>query len=98
MVLPIFSFIAFEWDEGNRQKNSKRHHVTIEECERVFFNSPLLMFDDIFHSKKEERWFALGKTDSGRTLSIVFTQRNKQIRVISARDMSKRERIIYGKT
>lgn len=97
MVVPIFSAIAFEWDDGNRHKNKIKHDVTIEECEQIFFNQPLLLLDDEGHSNAESRWYALGRTVSDRHLSIVFTIRKERIRVISARDMSKREQTIYAK-
>jgi uncharacterized DUF497 family protein len=87
---------GFEWDDGNFLKNWLRHRVTQGECEQVFFNEPLIVFDDIKHSQKEKRWFLLGKTDADRFLFIVFTVRKSLIRIISARDMSKKERRIYN--
>jgi uncharacterized DUF497 family protein len=87
--------IGFDWDESNRFKNQKKHDVSTWECEQVFFNKPLLIYDDIKHSHFEKRIYALGITDDYRKLFIVFTLRKKLIRVISARDMSKKEREIY---
>ncbi|MFA4845981.1 MAG: BrnT family toxin [Patescibacteria group bacterium] len=98
MVAPIFPAIVFEWDDGNREKNYQKHNVTIEECEAVFFNKPLTIFDDLLHSKNEERWYAMGRTKSGRCLAVVFTMRKNRIRIISARDMDKHERNLYEKT
>lgn len=66
------------------------------ECEQVFFNEPLLAQDDIKHSQEEARYYVLGQTDKKRLLFVVFTIRNDLIRVISARDMSKKERKVYG--
>jgi hypothetical protein len=86
---------GFEWDEGNSIKNWIRHRVTKGECEQVFFNEPIFVFDDTRHSKEEKRWFLLGKTDADRALFIVFTIRENLIRVISARDMNRKERKIY---
>ena len=70
------------------------------ESEQVFFNAPLLLLEDVKHSQMESRFHALGKTDEGRLLHITFTLRNdgKAIRVISARDMHKKERSIYEQT
>jgi uncharacterized DUF497 family protein len=70
------------------------------ESEQVFFNAPLLLLADIKHSQMESRFHALGKTDEGRLLHITFTLRNdgKNIRVILARDMHKKERFIYEQT
>lgn len=86
---------GFDWDEGNRTKNWEKHHVTIPECEQAFFNQPLVVAEDIPHSVAEGRYFVLGRTDVGRLLFIVFTVRNQRIRVISARDMSSKERSTY---
>ena len=92
----LLSYIeGFEWDKGNIGKNWERHKVTNIECEEVFFNEPLIVTKDEPHSIVEVRYFVLGKTDKERLLFIVFTIRGKKIRIISARDMSKKERRIY---
>ena len=87
---------GFQWDEGNIEKNRLKHKVLNFECEQVFFNEPLIIAEDIKHSQKEKRWYVLGRTDLNRKLFIVFTIRNKLIRIISARDMTKKERKIYN--
>ncbi|MCP4024545.1 MAG: BrnT family toxin [Desulfobacteraceae bacterium] len=87
---------GFEWDQGNIDKNWMKHKVSPSECEQIFFNHPLLIQDDIAHSKTEERFYALGRTDLKRSLFIAFTVRNEHIRVISARDMSRKEREVYN--
>lgn len=87
---------GFEWDEGNAVKNWIRHQVIQGECEQIFFNEPLIVASYIKHSDKEKRWFVLGQTDSGRLLFLVFTIRKNLIRVISSRDMNKKEREIYN--
>lgn len=86
---------GFEWDEGNSEKNWIKHGVSDFECEQVFFNVPLVVADDPKHSQTENRYFALGKTDQGRRLFVVFTLRGRSIRVISARDMKRAERTWY---
>ncbi|MDO8433393.1 MAG: BrnT family toxin [Candidatus Binatus sp.] len=86
---------GFQWDDGNSAKISERHGVSPAECEQAFFNSPLIVADDNKHSANEARFYALGQSDSGRLLFVAFTVREKLIRVISARDMSRRERKIY---
>jgi uncharacterized DUF497 family protein len=85
-------FSGFQWDGGNLDKNLIEHNVENWECEQVFFNRPLLVFDDPKHSVSEKRWAAFGKTDADRFLVVIFTKRNDLIRIISARDMNKRER------
>ena len=87
---------GFDWDEGNSNKNWHLHEVTDGECEDVFFNLPLIIASDQKHSHNETRFFALGRTDADRWLFIAFTIRNKLIRVISARDMTKREERVYA--
>jgi uncharacterized DUF497 family protein len=86
---------GFDWDEGNRKKNWVKHLVSIEECEQIFVNRPLLIIDNPGHSTTEIRYAAFGKTDAGRLLFIVFTWREEMIRVISARDQDKHERRQY---
>ena len=88
--------VGFEWDKGNVNKNWLKHKVSPAECEQIFFNHPLVVQDDIAHSKTEKRFYALGRTDSKRNLFIAFTVRNKHIRVISARDMSRKEREVFN--
>ena len=88
---------GFEWDEGNLLKNWEKHSVNHLEAEQVFFNEPLIVFEDLKHSLEESRWYVLGRTDKYRGLMIVFTMRGDKIRVISARDMSRKERKIYEK-
>ncbi|MBL6964889.1 MAG: BrnT family toxin [Bacteroidetes bacterium] len=95
MTIKISNCEGFEWDEGNIEKNWLKHHVSKNECEEVFFNHPLLATGDPKHSKSEKRYYILGQTDSGRLLFIAFTIRNGKIRVISARDMSRKEKRKY---
>ena len=88
-------FKGFEWDEGNVRKNWESHRVTPQETEQVFFNRPLIVADDPKHSRSERRYFVLGQTDENRALFVAFTLRGQRIRVISARDMSRKERKVY---
>ena len=98
-ILIVYKMLAgitgFDWDEGNLIKNWEKHHVSHLEAEQVFFNKPLLVFEDLKHSVEESRWYVLGRTGSARKLMIVFTIRDNKVRVISARDMSRKERTIY---
>jgi len=86
---------GFEWDAGNAEKIMQRHGVTLTECEELFLNRPLIVEADVSHSASEERFYALGQSDGGRLVFVAFTIRGRLIRVISARDMSRRERRIY---
>ncbi|SJM89366.1 BrnT family toxin [Crenothrix polyspora] len=98
-MIDLAKISGFDWDEGNSLKNTK-HGVSMSESEQVFFNAPLLLLADVKHSQQEPRFHALGKTDTDRLLHITFTLRGHgtTIRVISARDMHRKERAIYGQT
>jgi uncharacterized DUF497 family protein len=91
----LFGCTEFQWDQGNDQKNYLKHGVTQAECEEIFFNSPLLVADDEGHSQDEARYYVLGQTDASRLLFVVFTVRGTALRVISARDMSSKEKRSY---
>jgi uncharacterized protein len=97
--MDLRSVTGFDWDEGNFYKNDK-HDVSPGEIERVFINRPLLLFRDALHSQREERFVALGKTDDGDLLAVVFSfrQGKSKIRPISARPMDNKERRDYEKS
>jgi len=83
---------GFQWDEGNLPKIWERHRVSTDECQQLFLNRPLFGAPNEKHSAEEERYYAFGQTDAGRFLTIIFTVRGDLIRVISARNMNRRER------
>ena len=89
---------GFEWDDGNARKSDDKHGVGQAEAEQVFFNEPLVVVEDLRHSLHELRFHALGRTDEDRLLHVTFTLRGAatRIRVISARDMSRKERARYA--
>lgn len=89
---------GFDWDDGNIGKNWEKHRVTDWEIEELFFNSPVAFGVDAAHSRNEPRYYALGQTNRGRWLFLVFTVRNRLVRPISARDMNARERRAYEGT
>jgi uncharacterized DUF497 family protein len=89
--------VGFDWDEGNRDKNLSNHHVSNGECEQIFFNEPLIILDDPKHSQVEPRYAAFGKTDEDRRLVTIFTMRGERLRIISARDMNRKEKAFYEK-
>jgi len=95
-MLDLDRITGFDWDKGNARKNEK-HGVSMAEAEQVFFNQPLLLLEDGVHSQSEPRLHALGKTDAGRTSHITFALRRSGalVRVISARDMHRKERAFY---
>lgn len=94
----IEKYIAtgFEWDKWNIEKIHDKHKVSIYEAEEVFLNEPVI--GNLLESLSkygEERYIAYGRTNANRLLTVIFTLRNHKIRVISARNMSKKERRLY---
>jgi len=87
--------LEFDWDRGNKNKNFKKHQVEDKEGEQIFFNRLLKTFIDLKHLDKEKRFIALGITDRKRELFVSFTVRSRKVRIISARNMSRKERRIY---
>jgi hypothetical protein len=83
---------GFLWDKGNKGNNFLKHKVTDQECEESFFDQKKKIFRDVIHSNNEDRCILLGKTKAGRILFIVFTLRQEKVRVISARDLNRKER------
>jgi uncharacterized DUF497 family protein len=94
-VITIKEPHEFEWNKGNKDKNWLKHKVKNEECEEIFFDKKKKILKDVLHSGKEKRFIILGKTKKERLLFVVFTIRNKKVRVISARDVNKKEVILY---
>ena len=95
-MIDLSRITGFDWNEGNARKNDK-HSVTQAEAEEIFFNQPLLLLDDLRHREQEVRFHALGATLDRRLLHVTFTLRSggTLIRVISARDMHRKERSVY---
>ena len=85
---------GFEWDETNIA-HIARHNVTPEEAEQVFFDANNALDEDIKHSTVEKRFIIIGKTEKGRLLYQIFTRRGDKIRIISSRDINKREVELY---
>lgn len=93
--IDLSDLIGFDWDTGNSGRNDIGHEVTDAECEEIFFNAPLLLGEDPKHSEIERRFGAFGVTNAERPLTVVFTVRRNLIRIISARDMNRKEREFY---
>ena len=95
-MIDFDAVVGFDWDAGNLGKNSK-HGIDNREAEEVFFNQPLLVTPDVIHSGNEIRWRALGRTDADRKLTVIFTLRKSGtlLRVISARDMHRKDEALY---
>ena len=96
-MIDLEQIVGFEWDDGNSRKSADKHAVSQAEAEGAFFNDPLILVEDSRHSDSEQRFNALGKTSQNRLLHVTFTLRRNgtMIRVISARDMHRKERKFY---
>lgn len=96
-MIDLAAITGFDWDDGNARKNVAKHGVMQSESEQIFFNQPLLLLEDTMQSRNEPRYHALGVTDDARLLHVTFTLRASKslIRVISARDMHRKERKVY---
>ncbi len=89
--------IEFNWDAGNEGKNLQKHKVSDQECEEIFFDSQKRILKDSPHSATGDRYILLGQTKLERLLFVVFTIRQDKIRIISARDLNKKEKYLYEK-
>ncbi|MBU0998040.1 BrnT family toxin [Patescibacteria group bacterium] len=95
MRLP--KILAFEWDGGNLDKSYEKHGISPKETEEVFVSEELFVLPDNKHSQTEKRHIALGKTQEGKRLFVIFTLRGKKVRIVSARKMHKKEVEKYEK-
>lgn len=94
MQLVVRGLEGFEWDAANWRKSELEHGVAASEAEEVLLADPLCQVDTK-HSGSEQRYVALGSTGDGRRLFVAFVIRRNRVRVISARPMSRKERIIH---
>ena len=90
MAFDLSKLSGFKWDSGNLE-HIKKHKANHRECEAVFFNKPLILNPDETHSQAEKRFRVYGQTNKRRVLCLIFTIRNNNIRVISARDLKRKE-------
>lgn len=96
-MIRLPEILLFEWDKGNLDKSYEKHGVTSNEAEEIFIDEEILVLSDIKHSESEKRYIALGSTQEGKNLFVVFTLRREKIRIISARKMHKKEVLKYEK-
>lgn len=95
-MLDLSKIVGFHWDNGNINKNLIKHNVTNQEAEEIFVSEHTFIFEDKRHSAKEKRYMVWGTTHQDRKLSVIFTIRQEKTRVISARNMNKKERREYA--
>ena len=90
--------IKFEWDSSKAATNLKKHGVSFEEAQSVFYDEFAVQFFDNDHSSDEERFLLLGMSTGARLLLVCHCERGAGhvIRIISARNATKRESAFYG--
>ena len=85
----------FEWDEEKAISNLSKHDVSFDEATTVFGDPLALTFSDPTHSDEEDRFLTFGRASNGRHLVVSHTDRDDKIRLISAREMTRKERSDY---
>ena len=90
--------LSFEWDEAKAKSNVAKHGVSFEEASTVFGDARSLTIPDPAHSQLEERFVVLGQSHQRKLLVVVHTERGDNIRIISARRASRKERNCYEKS
>jgi uncharacterized DUF497 family protein len=90
--------ISFSWDDRKNKANQKKHRVSFEEAQSVFFDDHALEYYDPDHSESEERFLMLGVSYHIRVLVVSYTSRKggTEIRLISARKATKKEQKTYS--
>lgn len=87
--------MQFEWDPRKATHNLSKHGVSFEEAQTVFDDDRFLVFSDPDHSLEEERLLIIGRSRRGRLLFVAYTERAESVRLISAREATRRERRDY---
>jgi uncharacterized DUF497 family protein len=87
--------MQFEWDESKATGNLKKHGVSFEEAKNVFSDDQFLVFSDPDHSFEEKRFIIMGKSNRARLLVVAYTEKSESIRIISAREATRKEKKVY---
>jgi uncharacterized DUF497 family protein len=95
LVSPNFESAPFEWDDDKAASNHTKHGVSFFESRTVFFDPRIVDNPDLDHSEDEPRRLAIGRSSFGRLLSVVYTERGDNIRIVSARTATRTERRRY---
>lgn len=89
--------MKFEWDENKAEANLLKHGVSFDEAKTVFYDSLYVDFYDPDHSHNEHRYIIIGQSQQSRLLMVSYTERENTTRLISSRELTRRERRIYEK-
>ncbi len=87
--------MEYEWDNAKARSNLMKHGVSFEEARTVFDDPLYIDFFDPDHSDDEERYIVVGKSRQDRLIVVSYTERKSGIRVISAREATRREKDAY---
>jgi len=85
--------LRFEWDSRKAARNLAKHGLSFDEASTVFADGLSVTIPDPDHSEDEERWIIIGQSHRGRLLVVVHTEDDNTVRIISAREAEKRERV-----
>jgi len=87
--------MQFEWDEEKAAANLKKHDVSFEEAVTVWKDLFYIDLFDIEHSEDENRFLIIGESEQIRPLIVSYTERENFVRIISARELTPKERRDY---
>lgn len=87
--------VNFEWDPGKARPNRRKHRVSFQEAATVFGDPLAVTYPDPDHSTSDQRFITVGMSSANRVLIVAHTDRNENIRIISARKTTQRERKHY---
>ena len=87
--------MEFEWDPEKATRNLAKHGVSFHEAATVFGDPLALTYFDPDHSEDEDRFLTVGQSSVGRLLVISHTDRGDRTRIISARQVTPKERRVY---
>jgi uncharacterized DUF497 family protein len=87
--------VYFTWDPAKANANERKHGVRFDEAKTAFGDPLSVTVHDERHSVLEERLVLFGRSDAGRLLAVMHTERGPAVRIISARPITSRERREY---
>jgi uncharacterized protein len=87
--------MKYEWDQQKAKTNLSKHGISFEEAQTVFDDPLYVDFYDPDHSENEDRYIIIGQSSKNRVLLVSYTERGEQIRLISARQVTKQELKAY---
>jgi len=87
--------VNFEWDPGKARQNRRKHRVSFQEAATVFGDPLGVTYPDPDHSISEQRFITVGMSSADRVLIVAHIDRNENVRIISARKTTQRERKHY---